>query len=69
MYQPEEIPYWLKYLSAIALLFLPVIGAIIAWKQMRIQDIALKHQLYDRRFKIYDATRDFLPSCINSCRD
>ena len=56
----EELPYWLRFLSTVALLLLPLIGAYIAWKQMRMQDIGLKHQLYDRRFKIYDATRDFL---------
>jgi hypothetical protein len=35
-------------------------GVYIAWQQKRIADIRLRHELYDRRFKVYEAAKTLL---------
>jgi hypothetical protein len=62
----NDLPYWLRVISALALICIPIVGALIAWRQVQIQSVNLKHQLYDRRFKIYDATRDFLKDILRT---
>jgi hypothetical protein len=46
---------------------LPIFGLVIAgasvyiaWQQKRIADIRLRHELYDRRLKVYDAAKSLL---------
>jgi hypothetical protein len=56
----SALPLWLQYGQAIALVAIPMVGAWIAWQQMQISRAKLKGDLYDRRYKIYEATRDIL---------
>jgi hypothetical protein len=56
----RTLPLWLQYLQAIAVVCIPPIGAWIAWQQMRIADVKLQHDLYDRRFAVYGAARKLL---------
>lgn len=55
---------WLQYLQAIAVPFIGAViagtGAWIAFQQMRIAHIRLKHDLYDRRFATFEAARRLL---------
>jgi hypothetical protein len=45
---------------SIVTLFLGVAVAVIAWQQWRVADNKLRLDLFDRRYKVYDATRKFL---------
>jgi hypothetical protein len=45
---------------SIATLFLSFAIVVIAWQQWRIADNKLRLDLFDRRYKVYDATRKFL---------
>lgn len=54
------LPFWLQYLQASALIAIPAIGAWLAWQQVQIARIKLQHDLYDRRYRVFDATRRML---------
>ena len=45
---------------SIATLFLSVTVVLLAWQQWRVADDKLRLDLFDRRYKVYDATRKFL---------
>ena len=49
---------------SIATLFLSIAVVVIAWQQWRIADSKLRLDLFDRRYKVYDATRKFLAVII-----
>ncbi len=49
---------------SIGTLFLSVAVAAIAWQQWRVADNRLRLDLFDRRYKIYDAARKFLAVII-----
>jgi hypothetical protein len=42
---------------SIATLFLSVAVAVIAWQQWRVADNKLRLDLFERRYKVYDALR------------
>ena len=55
---------WVSWVQALGL---PIFGLVIAgasvyiaWQQKRIADIRLRHELYDRRLKVYDAAKSLL---------
>jgi len=58
------IPSWLQYLQAFAVVAIPPIGAWLAWQQVQIARVKLQHDLYDRRYRVFDATRRLL---ANTC--
>jgi chemotaxis regulatin CheY-phosphate phosphatase CheZ len=45
---------------SIATLFLSIAVVVIAWQQWRVAKNKLRLDLFDRRYKVYDATRKFL---------
>jgi len=51
---------WLQYLQTFALVTIPPIGAWIAWHQMQIARVKLQHDLFQRRFDVFDAVRRLL---------
>jgi hypothetical protein len=60
----SDLPDWVVWLQALGL---PVSGLVIscasvyiAWQQKRIADVRLRHELYDRRFKVYEAAKTLL---------
>jgi hypothetical protein len=61
---PGWLPAWALWTQVIGV---PVFGAIIAvagiyiaWQQKRLADIRLQNDLYDRRFKVYEAAKTLL---------
>jgi hypothetical protein len=54
------LPLWIQWPQAILLLVLSCLGAWIAYKQVRIATAKLNLDLFDRRFKVFEATRDLL---------
>jgi hypothetical protein len=56
----------LQYLQALAVVAIAAIGAWLAWQQVQIARIKLQHDLYDRRYRVFDATRKLvLNICVN----
>ena len=49
---------------SIATLFLSVAIVAIAWQQWRVAETKLRLDLFDRRYKVYDAARKFLAVII-----
>jgi len=47
-------------LSPIATLIVGLAVAIIAWQQWRVAKDKLRLDLFDRRYKVFEATRTFL---------
>lgn len=47
-------------LSALLTPTIAILGSFIAWQQWRINRLRLKHELFDRRYQQFEATRDFL---------
>ena len=45
---------------SIATLFLSIAVVAVAWQQWRVAEDKLRLDLFDRRYKVYDATRKFL---------
>jgi hypothetical protein len=62
---PMTLPLWLQYLQTLALLLIPAIGAWIAWQQVQIARVKLQHDLYDRRFAVFEAARKLLHEVIS----
>lgn len=55
-------PHWTAYASALLTPLVAVIGLLIAYKQWRTARDKLKHELFDRRFSIFEASRDLCES-------
>jgi hypothetical protein len=53
---------------SIATLFLSIAVVVIAWQQWRVAESKLRLDLFDRRYKVYDATRKFLSVIIREAR-
>lgn len=68
----QSLPVWISWIQALGL---PVVGAIIAgsgvfiaYQQKRLADIRLQHDLYDRRFAVYEATKAFIIGAVDDDR-
>lgn len=57
-------PHWTAYLSALLAPVVAVLGSFIAYRQWRLAQNKLKLDLFDRRFKVYEAARDLLASIM-----
>jgi hypothetical protein len=55
-------------LFSIATLFLSVAVVVIAWQQWRVAKNKLRLDLFDRRYKVYDATRKFLAVILREAK-
>jgi hypothetical protein len=53
-------PLWLQILQAFSVLCISGVGAWLAWQQVQIARVKLQHDLYDRRYRVFDATLKFL---------
>lgn len=51
---------WVEILSALLTPVVAILGSIIALQQVLINRRRLKHELFDRRFKVYDHAKYFL---------
>jgi len=60
----SQLPLWVQYAQALGAPLLAVaiagVGAWLAWQQVRIARVRLQHDLYDRRFAVFQAARKFL---------
>lgn len=54
------MPAWAQVLNALSLPLIAAVGAFLAWQQMRIAKAKLTHDLFDRRFAVFQAARIFL---------
>jgi len=54
------MPWWMQWAQAIALIVISCLGSWIAFKQARIAVAKLNLDLYDKRFKVFEAGRRFL---------
>jgi hypothetical protein len=50
----------MQWLQAIALILLPMVGAWVAFKQASIAERKLNLDVYDKRFKVYEAARSLM---------
>lgn len=54
------LPWWMQWAQAIALIIISGLGAWIAFKQVRIASAKLNLDLYEKRFSVFNATRNLL---------
>jgi hypothetical protein len=66
------LPVWISWVNALGI---PVFGLVvagagvyIAWQQKRIADIRLRHELYDRRLRVYDAAKTLLVAYLTNAK-
>jgi len=59
-------PHWTAYLAALLTPTVAVLGSFIAYRQWRTAQNKLKHDLFERRFSVYDAARTLLASIMTS---
>jgi uncharacterized protein (DUF4415 family) len=55
-----QLPWWMQWLQAIAIIGIAGLGARIAYKQAIIAEGKLKLDLFEKRFKVFDAARNAL---------
>ena len=53
-------PHWTAFLTALLTPTVAVLGSYIAYKQWRLGQDKLRLDLFDRRFRLYDATKTLL---------
>jgi hypothetical protein len=60
----SQLPLWVQYAQALGAPLLAIViagvGAWVAWQQVGIARVRLQHDLYDRRFAVFQAARKFL---------
>jgi len=59
-------PHWTAYLTALLTPTVAILGAFIAFRQWKLAQNKLKLDLFDRRFKVYEAARKFLSSVVTN---
>jgi hypothetical protein len=58
------LPSWVQILQALTVPLIAAVGAWVAIQQMRIARIKLQHDLYDRRYAVFQAVRRFLDEMV-----
>src|SRR6266700_1260536 len=53
------LPWWMQWVQVGGVAFISGLGAWIAYRQSRIAAAKLNLDLYDRRFKVFNAAREF----------
>ncbi len=59
-------PHWTSYFSALLTPIVACLGIYIAYRQWVTARNKQRHDLFDRRFSIYDAARNFIASIMTS---
>ena len=54
------LPIWLQYTQTISVVIIALVGAWIAFRQMQIATTKLQFDLFERRYRVFDATRRLL---------
>lgn len=60
----DELPQWAKWVQAVTLLFIALVGARIAYGQWDVSRSKLKLDLFDRRFALYLVAAKFLSNVL-----
>jgi hypothetical protein len=60
------VPVWVQVLQALAVPVIAAVGAWVAIQQMWIARVKLRHDLYDRRYAVFHATRRLLDEVISN---
>jgi hypothetical protein len=60
------LPWWMQWAQAIGIGVISAAGVFIAYKQSRIATAKLNLDLYDRRFKVFEATRAFVTAFLTA---
>ena len=61
-------PHWTSYISALLTPIVACLGIYIAFRQWKTAQNKQKHDLFDRRFTVYDEARKFIASIMTSGR-
>jgi hypothetical protein len=61
-----SLPLWVRVPQALAVPVIAAVGAWIALQQMSIARVKLQHDLYDRRYAVFDAVRRLLEEAIST---
>jgi hypothetical protein len=56
----NALPAWLQYTQVLAVIVIALVGTWIAYKQFQLAEVKVKHDLYDRRFAVFEAARQLL---------
>jgi hypothetical protein len=59
-----SIPDWLTQLQTIAVIAIPIVGVWIAHRQMRLAEMKVKHDLFEKRFALYSAAANFVAKIL-----
>jgi hypothetical protein len=54
------MPEWVQVLQALLVPTIAVVGALLAWQQVKIARSKLRHDLFDRRFAVFETARTLL---------
>jgi hypothetical protein len=59
-----QLPWWMQWLQAMAVIGIAGLGARIAYKQATIAEGKLKLDLFEKRFKVFDGARNALANVL-----
>jgi hypothetical protein len=65
----DYVPLWLQIILGFAAPIIAAAGVFVSWQQWLNGKRSLKHDLFDRRWKVYAATNDVIVSHINGTPD
>jgi hypothetical protein len=64
----QALPVWVQYAQALGAPVLAFViagvGAWVGWQQMRLAQVKLQHDLYDRRFAVFQSARQLLADVV-----
>ena len=61
---PSALPLWVQYVEAFGPVTIGLAVAAVAWMQWQVNRNRLKHELFDRRYVVFEAAREFLRRTI-----
>lgn len=59
------LPLWVQVLQALLVPVIAAVGAWVALQQMYLARVKLQHDLYDRRYAVFQAIRRFLDEAVS----
>jgi hypothetical protein len=60
----DDLPTWVHYAQALVAPVVTVVGIVIAWGQFSLARMRLQHDLYDRRYKLYESARKLITQIV-----
>lgn len=59
-------PHWTQISAALLTPTVAILGIYIAWRQWKTAQDRLKHDLFEKRFSVYESTRKFIASIVQT---